>query len=220
MIVIPRAATWGGGLLSDLKVVNYLLSTTPKAFSAAASCGSAFFKISSALAFWTSISATSTSSSFSLATAAVWFFSTLIWITSISARIVSTSFVSALTGIPVDKNVAMTGEITLRGTVLPIGGLKEKALAAHRGGIKKIIFPKENESEIEDIPPTVRAELELVPAAHVDEVLFEALICTGPKDFEKILDRKNSRDEVLFHDEGDDDEEGGKDKPTGGVVTH
>jgi predicted ATP-dependent protease len=135
------------------------------------------------------------------------------------------SIASALTGMPVDRQLAMTGEITLRGNVLPIGGLKEKALAAHRGGIKRIVLPKENENEIEDVPATVREGLELIPVAHVDEVLFEALICQGPRDFEAILDRRATRDELLFpeseRDEEGSGEEGSKEKPeSSGVVTH
>jgi ATP-dependent Lon protease len=113
----------------------------------------------------------------------------------------ATSLVSALTGIPIDKNVAMTGEITLRGNVLPIGGLKEKALAAHRGGIRRIVIPKDNENDIEEIPNTVRQELEFIPATHVDQVLFEALMCRDVKDFTKFLDRKVARDELLFSEE-------------------
>jgi len=139
----------------------------------------------------------------------------------------ATSLVSALTGIPVDRHVAMTGEITLRGNVLPIGGLKEKALAAHRGGIKRIILPKENENDIEDIPATVREGLELIPVAHVDEVLFEALVCTGSKDFDNMLDRRARRDETLFsepkaeEEEPDSEERGREDKGEGaGIVTH
>ncbi len=138
----------------------------------------------------------------------------------------ATSLVSALTGIPVDRNVAMTGEITLRGSVLPIGGLKEKTLAAHRGGIKRIVLPKENENDIEEIPPTVRESLELIPVSNVDEVLFEALLCSNAKEFDKMLDRKALRDETLFDEQkkGEDEnenEEGRKEKVTGeGVVTH
>jgi ATP-dependent Lon protease len=120
----------------------------------------------------------------------------------------ATSLVSALTGIPVDKNIAMTGEITLRGNVLPIGGLKEKALAAHRGGIKRIVLPKENENDIEDIPATVRSELEFIPATHVDEVLFEALVCKDAKEFERILERKSARDEDFFYEDKKPSEEG------------
>ena len=137
----------------------------------------------------------------------------------------ATSLVSALTGIPVDKNVAMTGEITLRGNVLPIGGLKEKALAAHRGGIKKIIIPKENENDIEDIPHTVRNDLEFVPATHVDQVLFEALNGGTASDFDKRLDQKAVRDELLFGDLSKNngelaDNQDEKDKGTQSVVTH
>jgi ATP-dependent Lon protease len=134
----------------------------------------------------------------------------------------ATSFVSALTGIPVDKNVAMTGEVTLRGNVLPIGGLKEKALAAHRGGIRKVIFPKENENDIEDIPATVRAELELIPASHIDEVLMDALIGLDSKEFEKVLDRKASRDEILFGEPDSEEKEHRENKKdsSGGVIAH
>ncbi len=125
----------------------------------------------------------------------------------------ATSLVSALTGIPVDRQVAMTGEITLRGNVLPIGGLKEKALAAHRGGIKRILLPKENENDIEEIPVTVRNDLEFIPVSHVDEVLQEALICTSAKDFDKMLDRKAIRDQMLYGEDGDGEEGGdGEDK--------
>ena len=135
----------------------------------------------------------------------------------------ATSLVSALTGIPVDKHVAMTGEITLRGNVLPIGGLKEKALAAHRGGIKRILVPKENENDIEEIPQTVRKDLELIPVGHVEEVLFEALTCRGPVEFEKLLDAKALRDEHLFDEvfgRGEPDSSD-KDKDTSvDVVTH
>ena len=87
-----------------------------------------------------------------------------------------TSIVSALTRRPVDRNLAMTGEITLRGRVLPVGGIKEKILAAHRGGIKKIILPKENEKDIKDIPETIAKQLVFVLVDHMDEVLSHALI--------------------------------------------
>jgi ATP-dependent Lon protease len=135
----------------------------------------------------------------------------------------ATCMVSALTGIPVDRMVAMTGEITLRGNVLPIGGLKEKALAAHRGGIKRIVIPKENENDIEEIPPSVREGLEFIPVSHVDEVLYEALLTCGVQDFERILDKKSQRDEILYSpepkkgSEEDVKEEGSKENP---VVTH
>jgi ATP-dependent Lon protease len=88
----------------------------------------------------------------------------------------ATALVSALTGIPVKKEVGMTGEITLRGRVLPIGGLKEKALSAHRAGLKVVILPKENEKDIEDIPESVRNELTFITVEHMDEVLRHALV--------------------------------------------
>jgi ATP-dependent Lon protease len=87
----------------------------------------------------------------------------------------STAMVSVLTGIPIRKDVAMTGEITLRGRVLPIGGLKEKLLAALRGGIKTVIIPRENEKDLADIPDNVTKGLEIIPVTTVDEVLHHAL---------------------------------------------
>lgn len=86
-----------------------------------------------------------------------------------------TAMVSALTGIPVRADVAMTGEITLRGRVLPIGGLREKSMAALRNGIHTVIIPKDNESDLEKIDQTVRNALKFVPVSHVDQVLAEAL---------------------------------------------
>jgi ATP-dependent Lon protease len=86
-----------------------------------------------------------------------------------------TAIVSALTGIPVRKNIAMTGEITLRGRVLPIGGLKEKLLAALRGGITTVLIPKENEKDLEEIPDNVKRGLEIIPVTTADEVLEKAL---------------------------------------------
>ncbi|MFT5572951.1 MAG: ATP-dependent Lon protease [Cryomorphaceae bacterium] len=86
-----------------------------------------------------------------------------------------TALISAATGIPVKSNVAMTGEITLRGEVLPIGGLKEKLLAAHRGGIKTVIIPHENEKDLVDISDEVRADLDIKPVKWIDEVLEVAL---------------------------------------------
>jgi len=87
----------------------------------------------------------------------------------------ATSIISAVTGIPVRRNVAMTGEITLRGEVLPIGGLKEKLLAAHRGGIKTIIIPEENERDLKEIPENIKADLSIKPVKWIDEVLDLAL---------------------------------------------
>jgi len=86
-----------------------------------------------------------------------------------------TSIVSTLTGIPVRKDVAMTGEVTLRGRVLPIGGLKEKLLAALRGGITTVLIPEENEKDLAEIPANVKEGLEIVPVGHVDQVLERAL---------------------------------------------
>lgn len=86
-----------------------------------------------------------------------------------------TAMISTLTGIPVRRDVAMTGEVTLRGRVLPIGGLKEKLLAALRGGITTVLIPQENEKDLVDIPATVRDLLEIVPVSHVDEVLARAM---------------------------------------------
>ena len=86
-----------------------------------------------------------------------------------------TSIVSSLTGIPVKKDVAMTGEVTLRGRVLPIGGLKEKLLAALRGGIKTAIIPDENEKDLKEIPQNVKDGLKIIPVKNVEEVLKIAL---------------------------------------------
>jgi ATP-dependent Lon protease len=87
-----------------------------------------------------------------------------------------TSIVSVLTGIPVRKDIAMTGEVTLRGNVLPIGGLKEKLLAALRGGIKTVLIPEENAKDLVEIPDNVKQGLEIIPVGHVREVLPRALV--------------------------------------------
>ena len=87
-----------------------------------------------------------------------------------------TAIISTLTHTPVRKDVAMTGEITLRGKVLPVGGIREKVLAAHRGGIKKVLLPAENERDIEDIPKNVRKQMEFVLIRSVDEALEQALV--------------------------------------------
>ncbi|MHA6533628.1 endopeptidase La [Paenibacillus sp. BAC0078] len=89
---------------------------------------------------------------------------------------IATALISALTKRYVSKDVAMTGEITLRGRVLPIGGLKEKSLAAHRAGYKKILLPKDNERDLKDIPESVRSDVEFVPVSHMDQVLQHALV--------------------------------------------
>lgn len=89
---------------------------------------------------------------------------------------IATALASAMSGKLVRKDVAMTGEITLRGRVLPIGGLKEKVLAAHRAGIDTVILPVENEKDLVDIPANVRRKMRFIPVAHMDEVLKETLI--------------------------------------------
>ena len=86
-----------------------------------------------------------------------------------------TALVSVLSSIPVRADVAMTGEITLRGQVLRIGGLKEKLLAAHRGNIKKVIIPEENERDLAEIPDNIKADLEIIPVRWIDQVLQHAL---------------------------------------------
>jgi len=88
----------------------------------------------------------------------------------------ATSIVSVLTGIPVRRDVAMTGEVTLRGRVLPIGGLKEKLLAALRAGVTTVFIPKENEKDLADIPDNVKKDLTILPVSHVDEVIAKALV--------------------------------------------
>ncbi len=88
----------------------------------------------------------------------------------------ATSIVSILTGIPVRRDVAMTGEITLRGRVLPIGGLKEKLLAALRAGITTVFIPKDNEKDLADIPDGVKKAIKIIPVAHVDDVIMQALV--------------------------------------------
>lgn len=87
-----------------------------------------------------------------------------------------TAIVSALTGIEIRRDIAMTGEVNLRGYVTEIGGLKEKMLAAHRGGIRKILIPKENAKDLADIPVNVKKGLEIVPVSTIDEVLQHALV--------------------------------------------
>ena len=105
---------------------------------------------------------------------------------------ITTSIVSAITKIPVKRTVAMTGEVTLRGRVLAIGGLKEKTLAAHRAGIKTIIVPKENEKDLKDIPQEVLKELKIVLVDHVDQVLVNALEVKNAKEIFKVRAEKLS----------------------------
>ena len=97
----------------------------------------------------------------------------------------ATALVSALTRLPVRADLAMTGEVTLRGRVLPIGGLKEKVLAAHRGGIKHVLIPAENEKDISEIPPSILKTVTIEMVEHMDEVLRKALVLENPENFLK-----------------------------------
>ena len=114
-----------------------------------------------------------------------------------------TSIISAITEIPVDKKVAMTGEITLRGLVLPIGGLKEKLLAAHRAGIKKVLIPLENKKDLIEVPKTVLESIEIIPVKNVDEVLKVAL--TKPLkrvewvEVDQLSNKNKSKKELSTH---------------------
>ena len=119
-----------------------------------------------------------------------------------------TSIVSVLTGVPIRKDVAMTGEVTLRGRVFPIGGLKEKLLAALRGGIKTVLIPKENEKDLEDIPDNVIQGLKIIPVSTVDEVLKEALV-------EELTPIEKSDDDDLTAIAAADTKSG-----EGAVITH
>ena len=114
-----------------------------------------------------------------------------------------TSIISAITEIPVNKNVAMTGEITLRGVVLPIGGLKEKLLAAHRAGIKKVLIPEENKKDLVEVPKTILKSMEIIPVKTVDDVLKVAL--TKPfksvewVEVDPITDKRKNKEELSTH---------------------
>jgi ATP-dependent Lon protease len=100
-----------------------------------------------------------------------------------------TSIVSVLTGIPIRKDIAMTGEVTLRGNALPIGGLKEKLLAALRGGITTVLIPEENEKDLRDIPDNVKEGLEIIPVSHVSDVLRHALIAVPePVEWDEVAE--------------------------------
>lgn len=112
---------------------------------------------------------------------------------------IATSIVSALLRLPVKREVAMTGEITLRGRVLPIGGLKEKLIAAHRGKVKTVIIPKENEKDLKEIPTRILKALEIVTVEHMDEVLKRALVLEDP---ESLFKEKEAEPAVpFFHEE-------------------
>jgi ATP-dependent Lon protease len=111
---------------------------------------------------------------------------------------IATSIVSALLRKPVKRKVAMTGEITLRGRVLPIGGLKEKLIAAHRGKVKTVIIPKENEKDLKDIPVKILKALEIIPVEHMDEVLKSALVVEDP---EGLFKEKQEEGALPFYHE-------------------
>jgi ATP-dependent Lon protease len=115
----------------------------------------------------------------------------------------ATAITSALIKQPVRKDVAMTGEITLRGRVLPIGGLKEKLLAAHRGGIKTIIIPKENVKDLKEIPKDILKELEIKPVEHADEVLKIAMVLEKPEDLFAKASKLGKEVSVIAKVEGD-----------------
>ena len=114
-----------------------------------------------------------------------------------------TSIISALTEIPVNKNVAMTGEITLRGLVLPIGGLKEKLLAAHRAGIKKVLIPLENKKDLAEVPKTIVESMEIIPVKNVEEVLKVALIKPLKRvewvEVDQISNKNKGKEELSTH---------------------
>ena len=115
-----------------------------------------------------------------------------------------TSIVSSITEIPVDKKVAMTGEVTLRGLVLPIGGLKEKLLAAHRAGIKKVLIPIENKKDLVEVPKTILDSMEIIPVKNVDEVLKVALTKTLKRvewvEVDQIAEKnKRKKEELSTH---------------------
>jgi ATP-dependent Lon protease len=110
----------------------------------------------------------------------------------------ATTIASALTRIPVRANVAMTGEITLRGRVLPIGGLKEKLIAAHRGGIDTVLIPKDNEKDLKDLPDIIKKNIRLITVSHMDEVLREALVVTDPDRFLDVGDGIHEIEEIYI----------------------
>ena len=114
-----------------------------------------------------------------------------------------TSIISAITEIPVDKNVAMTGEITLRGLVLPIGGLKEKLLAAHRAGIKKVLIPIENKKDLVEVPKTILDSMEIITVKNVDEVLKVALTKSFKRvewvEVDQISKKPKDKEELSTH---------------------
>jgi ATP-dependent Lon protease len=128
----------------------------------------------------------------------------------------ATSLVSALTKVPVRHDIAMTGEITLRGRILPIGGLKEKILAAHRGGLTRVIVPFENEKDLQEVPAAVLRAVQIETVEHMDEVLRKALLLAEP---DRFLVKSESKTEPpsLYPDEPD---ESSVSQPSSELVTH
>jgi ATP-dependent Lon protease len=138
----------------------------------------------------------------------------------------ATALVSALCKVPVRNDLAMTGEITLRGRVLPIGGLKEKALAAHRGGIKTILIPNENEKDVQEIPTQILKGLNVVRVHHMDDVLKRALVLDDPESFLKPQENELSvaftpenLPDTMLNDEDEEDEDRSKDSPASPTLT-
>ena len=117
-----------------------------------------------------------------------------------------TAIVSSMTGIPVKAEVAMTGEITLRGEVLPIGGLKEKLLAAHRGGITTVLIPAENEKDLADVPDNVKKGLSIKPVKWIDEVL-EIALESMPEEIDEEDDLEDDVDQSTQSQNNPDQEE-------------
>jgi len=118
---------------------------------------------------------------------------------------IATSIVSALTGKPVGRDIAMTGEITLRGRVLPIGGLKEKILAAHRGNIARVLIPQENEKDLKEIPGKILSTLKIILVDHMDEVLKESLVLDDPHAFMKEKVEKANEEKKYYSEESTSD---------------
>jgi ATP-dependent Lon protease len=136
----------------------------------------------------------------------------------------ATALTSALLRIPVRKDVAMTGEITLRGKVLPIGGLKEKLLAAHRGLIKMVLIPKENEKDLKEIPKKILSALKVIPVETMDEVLRNAIIYENIQQIYRGKEEAHSLDDLLYPKKEDlpptPPAEAPPKVPDGQVITH
>ena len=117
---------------------------------------------------------------------------------------ITTAIISTMTGIPVRSDVAMTGEITLRGEVLPIGGLKEKLLAAHRGNIKTVVIPEQNAKDLADVPEEIKNKLEIIPTQWIDKVIDVALVkkpqpITAKQNHDKVNKKIPSINKSIAH---------------------